>query len=114
MYFTQKYMHILTYTDIRPPHHSVGICKYVLEIHTHTAQVKTIYCSLEVKYMHILAHTYIYCEVRIRHCMSVYDSYSAVCLQYMNVLLIIYVDIHQNVYACIFQKYIQYTVLQDY
>jgi hypothetical protein len=86
MYFTQKYIHLHAYTNIRPPHHSdsVGICKYVLEIHAYTAADNAIYCSLEV----ICAHPNIYCIVRIVYFMSVYDTYSDVCLQYMYVYMI--------------------------
>jgi hypothetical protein len=52
-----EYTCIYSYTNIRPPHHSVGICKYVLEIHAYTAADKAIYCSLEVIYVHIRTYT---------------------------------------------------------
>ena len=51
---------------------------YELDIHAYTAAVKAIYCLLEV----------IYCLVRIGYFMTVYDTYSDVCLQYMYVYMI--------------------------
>ena len=80
--FFQKYMHIHAYTDIRPPHHSVGICKYVLEIHACTAADKAkIYCSLEVIYVHICTlHVSIWYVLRRISAVYVciYDSHTCI------------------------------------
>jgi hypothetical protein len=72
------YMHILTY--VLPSQ-----CRY-MQVCTGNS---CIYCCRQGNILligsHICAHTYIFCIVRIVYFMSVCDTYSDVCLQYMYV-----------------------------
>ncbi len=92
----------------------VSICKYLMEIWTHTAPVKSIYCFNEVRYLHIHAFTctyvhctYIYVHVRMH-------TVCTVCCTYMQVLLRTYLHINHTLYAIIRANIHAYTVCQDH
>ncbi len=105
---------IVPYTCIQCPQQGVSICKYLLGILKHTAQVKSIYSFIDVRYLHIHAFT-----CKYFHCTYAYGIYvcytvCAVCFTYIHVLLRTYLHINHTVYAIIRENIQIYTVCQDH
>ncbi len=68
MYLTQKYMHIHAYTNIRPLHHSVGICKY----HEVCSGNTCIYCCRQGNILLIGSHIFAHMHIRSQYVSALY------------------------------------------